>query len=584
MDIERESPIDSVGLPPLRDAISTTSSFRSSSSTPTKQAGRIAVSRMSQSRMEGKPLGLPSEEEQLEEMRHTSPRGFAAFSLGIGLSGSCGDEVWRVKRRVLREPLVPIEETLHKRRAMQKTMSAPVLFGETSESLNKKRVRRRIRASPELAPASTKGSWADSEGSTLVESCVKLCAWEDAAQGKSQYSTAIDFRSNHPLGPRQRPLPTEVLTRMKDTGWNMTGPSCTVWVQQARHLASSRSHAPAAVGSKAIHERLQLLHLLEQHELPQGVEALRFALKWRCGSLEQAFLCLDVGCRQGLGALSMLEFVGALTLLGLDAPAICGASEAVAFTILDADGDGRLSVLDLLEASVPTQSSSEVEQSKQLEGQADHRHVNANGREQWILIVKFVALYAWFATPAALRRRCRGFDALSSQIASPEKLGGGAGGAMTIVTALAGGAIGRSGEHVAIAQQQACDPVMRAWAPSECDLEMTGNAVNAEFMAHCTAQQLGEKLLNKSDFFRFLGDIPPLGVGDDPASQRITRTMLSELFDEALALQAKGPHSSRTKGLTFESFRLLLLKVARAMDLHFRHLVEDAIEAQSLES
>lgn len=369
---------------------------------------------------------------------------------------------------------------------------------------------------------------------------------------------------------------------MKDTGWNMTGPSCTVWVQQARHLASSRSNALAAVGCKAIHERLQLLHLLEQHELPQGVEALRFALKWRCGSLEQAFLCLDVACRQGRGALSMLEFVGGLALLGLDTPALCGVNEAVAFTTLDADGDGRLSVLDLLGASAPPESSTaETVESRRPEGHSYDAHSKPGGRETWILIVKFIALYAWFATPVALRRRWRGFeDALSAQIVSPGKPGGGAGGAMTVVTALAGGAIGRSGERVAIAQQQACDPVMRAWVPSECDLELIESTLNTNFKAHCTSQQLGEKLLNKSDFYRFLGDIPPVGVGDDPAAQQLTRTTLNELFEEVAALQTQGPQSSWTKGLTFESFRLLLLKLCLAMELHFRHLVEDAVEAQ----
>lgn len=533
--------------------------------------------------MEGKPLGLPSAEEQLEEMRHTSPRGFAAFSLGFGLSGSCGDEVWRVKRRVLREPLVPIEETLQKRRAMQKTMSAPVLFGETVESINKKSVRRRIRASPELAPASTQSSWADSESSTLIDSCVKLCAWEDALQAKAKYATAIDFRSKNPLGPRQRPLSTEILTRMKDTGWNMSGPSCTVWVQQARYIASSRSNAPAGVGCKAIHERLQLLHLLEQHELPQGVEALRFALKWRCGSLEQAFLCLDVACRQGRGSLSMLEFAGGLALLGLDTPALCGITEAAAFTNLDADGDGRLCVLDLLGASAPPESPTTAakEESRRSEGEKEERHNKPGGEEKWILIAKFIALYAWFATPVALRRRWRGSDdIMSTQIVSPGKPGGGAGGAMTVVTALAGGAIGRSGERVAIAQQQACDPVMRAWEPNECDLEVIERKIHADFKSQSTSQQLSEDLLNKSDFYRFLGDIPPVGVGDDPAAQQLTRTMLSGLFDEVLALQTKGPKSSLTKGLTFESFCLLLLKMSLALGLHFRHLVEDAVEAR----
>merc|ERR1711933_465388 len=110
------------------------------------------------------------------------------------------------------------------------------------------------------------------------------------------------------------------------------------------------------------------------------------------------------------------------------------------------------------------------------------------------------------------------------------------------------------------------------------DLGLLQSKTSADFRRHCATQQLGENLLKKDDFYRLLGDIPPAGVGDDPAAQKLTRTILSDLFDEVLRKQADGPHGPLTKGLTFESFSLLLLKMSLAMDLHYRHLVEDAIE------
>lgn len=210
-----------------------------------------------------------------------------------------------------------------------------------------------------------------------------------------------------------------------------------------------------------------------------------------------------------------------------------------------------------------------------------------NKTERWIRIVKFVALTAWFSTPLLLRRRWRpapGGEAGASQPSDggrPETSGGGAEGAMTVVTALAQGAIGQA-SHGAIARQQVSDPVRQCWAPSEGDLEEIEAKMKDEFTRYSSVLQYSEQMINKSDFFKLLGDIPPVDIGNDPQAQQLTRAKLAEIFDEVLVLQMRNQGQAGvtfSKGLTFESFRLALLKACVTIGLHLRHLVDDAIEA-----
>jgi len=405
---------------------------------------------------------------------------------------------------------------------------------------------------------------------------------------------------------RQKPLPSDMLERMKAGGWTQTGFSNRVWLDQARHLTSSRSGiAPAAAGCRATLERTLLLESLEQQAVPQGIEALRAALRWRCGSLERAFECSNVSDRTGpANSLSLLECVGALVLLGLDAPALCGFSESVAFRAMDTDMDGRLSLRDLLGTSSPSTAPQLLKLGTVASVQRGVVRGNGvqgieGGAERWVLLIKFVALTAWFSTPMIARRNWRnppaGQEAGSSLgtgkkmepgsslgTARPEVSGGGIAGAMIVVTALAEGATGRT-SHAAVARQQISDPVRQCWAPSEDDFQAVESKMWAEFENYSTVQQYGEKMLSKANFFSLLGDIPPQDIGDD-AESMVTRAQIGQIFDEVLTVQARTSGQNGvtfSKGLTFESFRLALLKASAMMGLHFRHLVDDAIDAQA---
>lgn len=594
------------------------------------------MSRIRQSRQEGKPLDLPSEASQLEEQRQASPRGVAAYTLGHGLYGSCSEEVWRVRRRMFKEPLLPIEETLRKRQVMQTSMSAPALFpGATSSPNTSQSLRqgskRRTPSSPNtsqglrqgsatgsrqtlrsaetsiqnITDTSVQSSWTLNEGAvSLVETCLKLCAWEDGSQSPSSRlpsgvqpaGAAISRLGGETFAPsaQLRPLPSELLDRIKDCGWTQLASGSGVWAQQARLLNSSlRASEPAAAHCRALDERLQLLKELEKQSVPQGIAALRAALKWRCGTLERAFLCLDVSDRQGLSSmsamskalmgtratagLSFLEFTGALALLGLDAPSLCGFTEPAAFEAMDTDRDGRLSLADLLGTSVPSIPLSG--QQKRSERNSDADGIEG-GVDRWVLAVKFAALSSWFATPVRLRRHSRpvlGQEPTAPlHVSRPETP---AGGAMTVISAVAEGATGTGcASHGAAARQEVLDPVRQCWAPVDKDLKEVDEAMKAMFLRNASAKKHNEPFLNKSDFFRLLGDIPPVGVGDDLDAKRLTRAQLSNIFDEVQSLASND--ATLSKGLTFESFRLALLKALVGMGLHFRHLLDDAIDTQ----
>lgn len=346
---------------------------------------------------------------------------------------------------------------------------------------------------------------------------------------------------------RPRPLPADIVGRIRSEGWALKGVQVTCWVQQALALASKQSLASSSADFnpstyRETHKRLLLLEHLQQESMHQGLRALRAALQWRCGGVERAFRCLDVN---GHGdRITLLEFAAGLCLLGLDAPALCGASEVEVFRMLDSDGDGRLHVLDLVRGEAA---------GRRLISSSDEE---TEAAERWVLVAKFVALSSWYQTPQAIRRR---------------------------------GSINPNATHSAaddVNQNPANDPVRSSWYPVHHDLVDLQQRLREEFQAQATVRQFDELLLSREDFFRFLRATTLAGGSVDPVGTCPSRVELARIYEEAFAGQLRRPPVQRgrmpTKGLTFQSFAggPLLRHVALAVGLHLRHLVEDAISAQ----
>jgi len=378
---------------------------------------------------------------------------------------------------------------------------------------------------------------------------------------------------------------------MKGRGWTLVRPS-TVWAGQARDLALQRTLHGSPLrcsGDQLVQDRLQLLEHLEHHNVPQGVGALLGALCFRCSSVEDAYACLG-GSGSGI---SMLAFVGGLSLLGLDAAALCGCREQLALQQLDVDGDGRISRSDMV--------LSKSQSACQLDDGNRNGSISAlvvADSEYSLAVGKFIALSAWFCTPPPLRRRGRIGRPLRAHGKS-QKQGHGqkeeaeeetdAATPPSPLPSRRGTApcspSQRVGESSALAKQQALDALRLHWAPQEDDYEAVNLWVLSLFSEQATNRQHDEKLLSRADVLELLDDSPLACLCNETMSGgRIARAMVCAIYDEVLAFQADRRSSTLrqtclTKGLTFESFRMVLLKVALAVGLHFRHLVDDAIDA-----
>jgi hypothetical protein len=140
-------------------------------------------------------------------------------------------------------------------------------------------------------------------------------------------------------------------------------------------------------------------------------------------------------------------------------------------------------------------------------------------------------------------------------------------------------------ENPRIARQRSHDQLRKQWSPLARDFLASEVTVREEFEAHAATRQLDRRLLGRCDFFRLVGDRPPSDLLADGngahESRHVGPTELGAIFDEVLELQASQAAlggSSFTKGLTFESFTLALLIVARDAGLHFSRLVDDAVD------
>eukprot|EP00927_Polykrikos_kofoidii_P031610 TRINITY_DN27158_c0_g1_i1.p1 TRINITY_DN27158_c0_g1~~TRINITY_DN27158_c0_g1_i1.p1 ORF type:complete len:672 (+),score=98.37 TRINITY_DN27158_c0_g1_i1:96-2111(+) len=491
----------------------------------------------------------------------------------------------------------------------------------------------------------------------------------------------------------------------KERGWVEFGAGRSVWSSQARTWARDHLAAHPAGASEgrdaSLRLRLAIADHLEREGVEQGIEALRVALRLRAGSVERAVVCLEgvsagrVGCASV--GISLLELAGGLTLMGLDAPSLCGCSErelarrlsltVSAFSsrrmpldrlLREARGVFETQPLALATFHGSSMSISCDVPPRRFSGTSndgDATACEAGGAkagtlledkhlDRWVAIAKFVVLTSWFHTPPSLRRRGRGVsgEEVEDTTALNFPFRGGAGersllaevrrslrldtveqgmssrelsgktfpqddeifslshaeveldayrrrvigfeafpeppnnipaellaAVNTLKTSKVGigwRTVGCTAGHPGFAQQEGLDDVRSMWAPSEEDLVRAEAAMVVEFDAHASARQLGRHLLGRSDLFQFVGESPPadLLVTGAPThwSRRLACREVGEVYDDVLELQvlqtAPGK-AALTKGLTFEYFRLALLRIALRAGLHFAHIVDDAVDS-----
>eukprot|EP00927_Polykrikos_kofoidii_P035996 TRINITY_DN30452_c0_g1_i1.p1 TRINITY_DN30452_c0_g1~~TRINITY_DN30452_c0_g1_i1.p1 ORF type:complete len:695 (+),score=97.33 TRINITY_DN30452_c0_g1_i1:90-2174(+) len=153
------------------------------------------------------------------------------------------------------------------------------------------------------------------------------------------------------------------------------------------------------------------------------------------------------------------------------------------------------------------------------------------------------------------------------------------------VTARAAAAGGGARTTRPNARVLALDSVRRYWAPNELDYDATVQAMHVEFtkLAHVewsNGEQRG--LLCRQDFYRLVSELEPPGAVVHPGLSRLTCGVVGRIYDEALDVQMRMTATTDgrpcSKGLTFRSFQMCMLRVARHIGLHFRNLVDDALD------
>eukprot|EP00929_Paragymnodinium_shiwhaense_P113064 TRINITY_DN8132_c0_g1_i1.p1 TRINITY_DN8132_c0_g1~~TRINITY_DN8132_c0_g1_i1.p1 ORF type:complete len:714 (+),score=134.05 TRINITY_DN8132_c0_g1_i1:47-2143(+) len=305
--------------------------------------------------------------------RHTS----ASRGSHDGSGGSPDRASSRAAQSRGRNALAPIEETLLTRRLLAKAASAP-----------------QIAASDALATFSSLKHFRSSGRP------IELLRGSDGQSGGDASSRAASSSAAREASPslRTTSLSPDLLPQLKQKGWAKMPAKGSIWGRATEDFVERFNAAfdrPSIARDRLRHERLLLLSALERENVVPGVEAVRISLQARCGSLEEAHAQLDVRQR-GEKGITLLEFAGGAALLGLDVRLMSGGlSEQEVLKRLDHDGDGRLSLQDLRR------------EAKSAAAQPAFAGDTNDFLNFWVLFAKFVALSAWFDTPAHLRRRVR---------------------------------------------------------------------------------------------------------------------------------------------------------------------------------
>lgn len=575
-----------------------------------------------------------------------SPRSGERGDRSMSSTAEFGAVSSKVRCVVPTKPLISIEETLRKRRTLQKASSAPHIAAEPEEARGEPDCsvprtqtaavlqvpreapdqfpgsawhgvvsgRQRIDLPTELEGDDTEDfvAWYQHRELQKRKAQLTSAAWDRPPSGGAHPTASASFPSAGSSGLRRgsggigskkvlpaRSQPIELTRQIKDRGWTQVRQT-KVWAQQAKdqgeYRASLGQGATSIACDRAIHDRLRLLDHLEQANVPQGMGAMLLALRFRCGrETANCFACLGSSASDSARGISLMEFVGGLALLGIDAVSLCGFDEREALQRLDADRDGLLGIADLTQAFVALDESGAalgaVVAMQPTAGNSSNG-VRMTNSQRWLLVARFVALSAWFHTPPHLRRRARRAGAMlerpannpsSATLAAPVPSVSPSPGCSGAVAFAAAEAIrgGAESPRAGMARQEAPDSHRNCWVPNELDHIRAKQLLEGEFVRHATTRQFGERLLGRPDLVRLLADVSAAEVGDAHLAELLNKVEVGKIYDEVMTLQAnitalEGRQLS--KGLTFDSLRVALYHASSALGLHFRHLVDDAVD------
>lgn len=370
------------------------------------------------------------------------------------------------------------------------------------------------------------------------------------------------------------------------------------------HAAMLRSE-PGTGKALRFEGRAELYAHLHERATARGTEALAEAFAFKLGGLEEAHSMLDLN---GTGELSLMEFVGCVSLLGFDLHVLCGADERSVFGRIDIHNTGAVRVQDILRrhrgkrkglfktatgivATAPKTLESggtELAPSATAAGSAmplaatsdwklpDAGTAAGSGEDpvevrlakvKWIAIAKWMAAAQQRSTAIRDQRLRHGWQ-LSADKSAVE------GGAEAAVP----GPARHAAPNVSHAES-AAGPTRKGPRPKTCS-EVTKEsavamreqeyAIRASFSKSASSTLPdGSRLLSKSDLWNFFQD---LELCERLRHKRITQLLIEREYHSAIDMQC-GLTKIGT-GLTFWSFKVVLNNIIPDINLKWQSIVE----------
>jgi len=355
-------------------------------------------------------------------------------------------------------------------------------------------------------------------------------------------------------------------------------PTIMPWSQE-RDLALQALRRTEQGGGRYIRlqGRSELFGHLAERNPAKGTEALAEALVWKLGGFEDACRYLDIG---GTGQLGLMEFVGCLSVLGLDTNFLCGMDEFSVFRRVDWHDTGVVQVRDLLRRyrgkkvlakfamMTPAKASSKIAEQTVAKSLPPNptRWVAAGDEdvETRLAVVRWMAVAKWMAA-AQQRSAAIRSDRLRHGWKSVPKDG------ETQEPAVAPDSQMPSSPQGSLPRARTASDVTKESAVAMREQEY---AIRGSFsrMSSISLPD-GSMLMNKSDLWTFFSD---LQLADPERHKLVSGPLIDKLYDEAIELQC-GLTKIGT-GLTFWSFKVVLNNIIGLLGFRWESLVERTMQ------
>lgn len=357
--------------------------------------------------------------------------------------------------------------------------------------------------------------------------------------------------------------------------------------------------------------RAELYAHLHERMTARGTEALAEAFAFKLGGLEQAHRILDLN---GSGEISLMEFVGCVSLLGFDLHVLCGADERSVFSRIDVHNTGMVRVQDILRrhrgkrralfkaaARLAGKLSPRAElepelapnatsvSSTSLAATSDWKVPNVDSaagedsvdvrlaKVKWIAIAKWMAAAQQRSTAIRDQRLRHGWQmnadkvAVSGEeedVAVPSLTSN----RMASSSSLPERLLDNPEASVATSQKKGPRPKTCSEVTKESAVAMREQeyAIRSSFSKSASLSLPdGSKLLSKSDLWNFFQD---LELCEHLRHKRITQLLIEREYHAAIDMQC-GLTKIGT-GLTFWSFKVVLNNIIPDMLLKWQSIVE----------